>query len=171
MDVRTEYLEATPGLVKRPEITKELMRECVTVPGCCCCMPLLYNHLMDSCSYAVRKNTLLAAKGGCICTPLTPPKSATGDSTTVSLPTPQICLHLTVLHYLLPHFTCCHQKDQLHSFFNSYVVPTTVIVSRLGLRFLYSFLCSVLKCLPYSHLAMSLAILPSLQLFMPSLQP
>jgi len=24
------------------------------------------------------KNTLLAAKGGCICTPLTPPKSATG---------------------------------------------------------------------------------------------
>jgi len=35
-------------------------------------MPLLYNHLMDSCSY-VRKNTLLAAKGGC----LTPPKSAT----------------------------------------------------------------------------------------------
>jgi len=23
------------------------------------------------------KNTLLAAKGGCICTPLTPPKSAT----------------------------------------------------------------------------------------------
>jgi len=26
---------------------------------------------MDSCSY-VRKNTLLAAKGGCICTPLTP---------------------------------------------------------------------------------------------------
>jgi len=32
--------------------------------------------LMDSCSY-VRKNTLLAAKGGCICTPLTPPKSAT----------------------------------------------------------------------------------------------
>ena len=28
---------------------------------------------MDLCS----KNTLLAAKGGCICTPLTPPKSAT----------------------------------------------------------------------------------------------
>ena len=26
----------------------------------------------------VRKNTLLAAKGGCKCTPLTPPKSATG---------------------------------------------------------------------------------------------
>ena len=24
------------------------------MPGCCCCMPLLHNHLMDSCSY-VRK--------------------------------------------------------------------------------------------------------------------
>ena len=46
------------------------------MPGCCCCMPLLHNHLMDSCSYMyVRKNTLLAAKGGCIS--LTPPKSAT----------------------------------------------------------------------------------------------
>ena len=42
-------------------------------------MPLLHNHLMDSCSY-VRKNTLLAAKGGCICTPLTPPESATACS-------------------------------------------------------------------------------------------
>ena len=75
--VRTEYLEATLGLVKRLEISKELIRECVTVPGCCRCMPLLH-HLMDSCSY-VRKNTLLAAKGGYICTPLTPPKSATGN--------------------------------------------------------------------------------------------
>ena len=71
-----EYLEATLYLVKRLEISKELIRECVTVPGCCCCMPLLHNHLMDSCSY-VHKNTSLAAKGGCICTPLTPPKSAT----------------------------------------------------------------------------------------------
>ena len=61
----TEYLEATLGLVKRLEISKELICECVTVPGCCCCMPLLHNHLMDSCSY-VRKNT-----------PNTPPKSAT----------------------------------------------------------------------------------------------
>ena len=43
---RTEYLEATLGLVKRLEISKELIRECVTVPGCCCCMPLLHNHLM-----------------------------------------------------------------------------------------------------------------------------
>ena len=65
-------LEATLDLVKRLEISKELIRECVTVPGCCCCMPLLHNHLMDSCNY-VHKNTLLAAW-----TPLTPPKSATG---------------------------------------------------------------------------------------------
>ena len=76
LEVRTEYLEATLGLVKCLEINKELIRECVTMPGCCCCMPLLHNHLIDSCSY-VRKNTLLAAKGGCICTPLTPPESAT----------------------------------------------------------------------------------------------
>ena len=76
LEVRTEYLEATLGLVKCLEIKKELIRECVTMPGCCCCMPLLHNHLIDSCSY-VRKNTLLAAKGGCICTPLTPPESAT----------------------------------------------------------------------------------------------
>ena len=62
-------------LVKRLEISNELIRECVTVPGCCC-IPLLYNHLMDSCSN-LRQNTLLAAKGGCICTLLTPPKSAT----------------------------------------------------------------------------------------------
>ena len=77
LEVRTEYLEATVGLVKCLEINKELIRECVTMPGCCCCMPLLHNHLINSCSY-VRKNTLLAAKGGCICTPLTPPESATG---------------------------------------------------------------------------------------------
>ena len=79
LEVRTEYLEATVGLVKCLEINKELIRECVTMPGCCCCMPLLHNHLIDSCSY-VRKNTLLAAKWGCICTPLTPPESATGHT-------------------------------------------------------------------------------------------
>ena len=79
LEVRTEYLEATLGLVKCLEINKELIRECVTMPGCCCCMPLLHNHLIDSCSY-VRKNTLLAAKGGCICTPLTPPESPTGSA-------------------------------------------------------------------------------------------
>ena len=43
----------------------------VTVPGCCCCMPLLYNHLIDSYQY-VRKNALLATKGGYICIPLPP---------------------------------------------------------------------------------------------------
>ena len=62
LEVQTEYLEATLGLAKHLEISKELIRECVTVPDCCC-MPLLYNHLMNSCSY-VRKYTLLAAKGG-----------------------------------------------------------------------------------------------------------
>ena len=68
MEVRTEYFEATLGLDKRLEISKELICACVTMPGCYCCMPLLYNHLMGSCKY-VRKNTLLAAKEGCICTP------------------------------------------------------------------------------------------------------
>ena len=48
------------------------------MPGCCCCMPLLHNHLMDSCSY-VRKHTLLAAKRGCICIPFIPPKSSTAN--------------------------------------------------------------------------------------------
>ena len=55
LEVRAEYLEATLGLVKCLEISKELICECVTVPGFCCCMPLVHNHLMDSCSY-VRKN-------------------------------------------------------------------------------------------------------------------
>ena len=64
------------GLVKCLEISKELVCGCVTMPGCFC-MPLLHNHLMDLCSY-VHNNTLLTAKGGCICTPLTPPESATG---------------------------------------------------------------------------------------------
>ena len=69
----TEYLEATLGLVNRLEISKELICDCVTVPGCCCCIPLLYNHLMDSCSYLCKnKLDLLAAK------PL--PKSATGNT-------------------------------------------------------------------------------------------
>ena len=70
--VRTEYLEATLGLAKRLEISKELIHECVTVPGCCCCMPLLYNHLMDSCSY-VRKNTFTNhQRGGAFAPPLPP---------------------------------------------------------------------------------------------------
>ena len=45
LEVRTE---ATLGLIKCLEISKELIRECVTMSGCCCCMPLLHNHLMDS---------------------------------------------------------------------------------------------------------------------------
>ena len=74
LTVRTEYLEATLGLVKCLEISKELIRECVTMPGCCCCMPLLHNHLMDSCSYNyVRQNTLLAAKRGVHLHPPYPP--------------------------------------------------------------------------------------------------
>ena len=33
--------------------------------GSCCCMPLVYNRLMDSCGYVhVCKNTLLATMGG-----------------------------------------------------------------------------------------------------------
>ena len=96
LEVQTEYLEATLGLVKCLEINKELIRECVTMPGCCCCMPLLHNHLIDSCSY-VRKNTLLAAKGGCICTPLTPPESATAPCLQACIPNSQhcemICVH------------------------------------------------------------------------------
>ena len=68
-------LNISKQLQAQSNVSKELIRECVTMPGCCC-MPFLHNHLMDSCSY-VRKSTLLAVKGGCICTPLTPPESAT----------------------------------------------------------------------------------------------
>ena len=69
LEVRTE---ATLGLVKCLEISKELIRECVTMPGCCCCMPLLHNHLMDSWGY-VRKNTLYSPpKGGAFAPPLPP---------------------------------------------------------------------------------------------------
>ena len=71
-NIRTEYLETTLGLVNRLEISKELIRECVTVPGCCCCIPLLYNHLIDLCNY-LRKNALLAAKGGVHVHPPLPP--------------------------------------------------------------------------------------------------
>jgi len=57
LEVRTEYLEATVGLVKRLEISKELIRECVTVPGCCCCMPLLHNYSKTSNSGPSEKRT------------------------------------------------------------------------------------------------------------------
>ena len=79
VNIRTEYLEATLGLVNRLEISKELIHECVTVLGCCCCIPLLYNHLMGSCSY-LRKKTLLAAVGGAFAPTLPPSKSAAGSS-------------------------------------------------------------------------------------------
>ena len=102
LEVRTEYLEATLGLVKWLEISKELVRECVTIPGCCYCMLLLHNHLMDSCSYNyVRQNTLLAAKGGCICTPLTPPKSATAITL---LPSTLLYIGSTALYVTLQDF-------------------------------------------------------------------
>ena len=68
-----EYLEATLGLVKRLKISKGLICECVTVSGCCC-IPLLYDHLMELCSY-LRKNTLLIywpPKGGAFAPPLPP---------------------------------------------------------------------------------------------------
>ena len=73
LEVGAECLEATLGLVKRLEISKELICECVIVPDC--------NHLMGSCSY-VCKNTLLAAKGGVPLPPPPPPKSATDASKT-----------------------------------------------------------------------------------------
>ena len=65
--------KATLGLDKHLEISKELMRECVTVSGCCCCMPGSHCCIIIRWARAnnyVRKNTLLATKGGCICTPL-----------------------------------------------------------------------------------------------------
>ena len=74
LEVRTEYLEATLGLVKCLEISKELIRECVTMPGCCCCMPLLHNHLMDSCTVIIiyAKIHYSPPKGGAFAAPLPP---------------------------------------------------------------------------------------------------
>ena len=57
----------------------ELIRERVSAPGCCCCMPLQHNRLMDSCSY-VQKIHYQPPKGGAFAPPLPAPKSATeGD--------------------------------------------------------------------------------------------
>ena len=53
----------TLGLVKCLEISKELIRECA---GCCCCMPLLHNHLMDAKIY------YSPPKGGAFAPPLPP---------------------------------------------------------------------------------------------------
>jgi len=77
LEVRAEYLEATLGLVKRQEISKEPIHECVAVPGCCCCMPLLHNHLMDSISYLHKY--IASRQRGTFAPPLPPPKSATGS--------------------------------------------------------------------------------------------
>ena len=41
------HLEATLGLVKRLGISKGLIRECVTVPGCCC---MIIDGLVQLCS-------------------------------------------------------------------------------------------------------------------------
>ena len=72
LETENEYLKETLGLVKRLGISKELIRECVTVPGSCCCMPLLH-RLVQLCT---QKYTI-SRQRGCIFTPLTPPKSAT----------------------------------------------------------------------------------------------
>ena len=73
LEVRTEYLQATLGLVKCLEISKELIRECVTMPGCRC-MPLLHNHLVDSCTVIIMyaKIHYSPPKGGAFAPPLPP---------------------------------------------------------------------------------------------------
>ena len=68
-------LEATLDLVKRLEISKELIRECVTVPGCCC-MPLLhesFDGLVQLCS----QQYITSRQRGVHLHPPYPPKSAT----------------------------------------------------------------------------------------------
>ena len=71
LEVRTEYLEATLALVKRLEISKERIRECVTVPGCCC-MPLLQNHLMGLVQLCTQKYIASRQRGGAFGPPLPP---------------------------------------------------------------------------------------------------
>ena len=69
----TEYLEATLGLVKCLEISKELIRECVTMPGCCCCMPLLHNHLNGLVQLCTQKYITRRQRGVHFAPPLPPP--------------------------------------------------------------------------------------------------
>ena len=60
---------------------------------------------MDLCSY-VHKNTLLTSKGGCICTPLTPLKSAT--------------VHKTLQRVLYTHcdeINHCHHATQIMAYY------------------------------------------------------
>ena len=61
LEVGAEYLEATLGLVKRLEISKELICERVTVPGC-----KSFDGLMQLC---MQKYITISQRGG----PLTPP--------------------------------------------------------------------------------------------------
>ena len=49
----------------------QLIHECLTVPGCCCCMPLLDKHLMDSCRY-VCKNASPSCQRVVFVPPLSP---------------------------------------------------------------------------------------------------
>ena len=80
------------SLVKCLEISKELIHECVTMPGCCCRMPLLHNHLMDSCSYT--QKCIIRRQRGVRLHPPYPSESAT-DST-------MAILHSTRLYITLP---------------------------------------------------------------------
>ena len=50
----------------------ELIRECVTMPGCYC-MPLLYNQSFDGLMQLCTQKYITSRQS----TPLTPPKSAT----------------------------------------------------------------------------------------------
>ena len=75
-EVRTEYLEATLGLVKRLEIIKEFMRECVTVPGCCYCMPLRIT-IDGLVQLRTQKYITSCQRGVHLQPPYPPPKSAT----------------------------------------------------------------------------------------------
>ena len=61
---------------------------------------------MDSCSY-VRKNTFFAAKGGCICTPLTPPGSATAVCS--------LNLQLTQHTPVKALFSVCYMNENAYS--------------------------------------------------------
>ena len=59
--VQTEYLDATLSLVKRLEISKELIRKCVTVPIVVVAACHAAYSLDGFVSSYVHKNTLLAA--------------------------------------------------------------------------------------------------------------
>ena len=113
LEVRTEYLKATLGLVKCLEISKELIRECVTMPGCCCYIPLLHNHLMDSCSYNLcTQKYITRRQRGVQLHPPYPPGSATG-----LLAYDNILKHMYSQHVrnAFNHEQLTHQSEQFHS--------------------------------------------------------